>query len=391
MINDKTDNDTNEQIVTPFETKCDKEGFNYKKIIDQFGCQTISNELLERFIKLTKSQPHQWLRRGIFFAHRDLEKILDDYEKGVPIFLYTGRGPTSESLHLGHIVQFIFTAWLQEVFNCYVVIQIADDEKYYFKDMKFDKIRQNGIENIKDILACNFNLNKTFIFFNRDYTTNKEYMNTVHEMYKHINIVDIKKTFGINDSDCMGKLTWIVYQGAASFSCCYKHLFGNKKARCLIPHAIDQDPYFRITRDVAHYLGQEKPSSIISKFIPSLKGDEKMSSSIINSFILMSDDKNTVFNKIKKHAHSGGKEILKEHREFGANINVDISYQYLRYFEIDDDKLEQITEDYANGITTSGEIKKYCAEKIWLVVEEHQKNRAKLTDEQINKCLYTCK
>src|SRR5205807_10021385 len=44
------------------------------------------------------------------------------------------RGPTTDSLHLGHLIPFIFTKWLQDVFNAIVVIQMADDEKYYFKD-----------------------------------------------------------------------------------------------------------------------------------------------------------------------------------------------------------------------------------------------------------------
>lgn len=34
---------------------------------------------------------HPFLRRGIFFAHRELEEILDAHEKGKPFYLYTGR------------------------------------------------------------------------------------------------------------------------------------------------------------------------------------------------------------------------------------------------------------------------------------------------------------
>lgn len=43
------------------------------------------------------------------FSHRDLGLILDKYEKGVPFFLYTGRGPSSDSMHVGHSVPFEFT------------------------------------------------------------------------------------------------------------------------------------------------------------------------------------------------------------------------------------------------------------------------------------------
>lgn len=51
--------------------------------------------------KLTGHKAHPWLRRGLFFSHRDFEMILDLYEKKEPFYLYTGRGPSSDSLHLG--------------------------------------------------------------------------------------------------------------------------------------------------------------------------------------------------------------------------------------------------------------------------------------------------
>ena len=40
---------------------------------------------------------------------------------------------------------------------------------------------------------------------------------------------------------------------------------------CLIPCAIDQDAYFRMTRDVAPRLGYRKPALIHSKFFPGLE------------------------------------------------------------------------------------------------------------------------
>lgn len=46
--------------------------------------------------------------------------------------------------------------------------------------------------------------------------------------------------------------------------------------------------------------------------------------------------------QINKYAFSGGRDTAEEHRLHGGNCDVDISYQYLRYFLEDDDKLEQI-------------------------------------------------
>lgn len=46
--------------------------------------------------------------------------------------------------------------------------------------------------------------------------------------------------------------------------------------------------------------------------------------------------------QVNKNAFSGGRVTVEEHREFGGDCNVDISYQYLKFFLEDDEKLEQI-------------------------------------------------
>ena len=89
----------------------------------------ISKEFLERFKIVIGKELHPWLRRGIFFTHRAFNKFLDAYENGDPVFLYTGRGPSTDAMHIGHLIPFMFTKWMQEAFNCPLVIQISDEEK----------------------------------------------------------------------------------------------------------------------------------------------------------------------------------------------------------------------------------------------------------------------
>ena len=86
---------------------------DYAKLIRDFGSQPISDALIARFERVTGAAAHPWLKRGIFFSHRDLDLVLDNYEKGKPMYLYTGRGPSSEALHLGHLIPFMFTKYLQ--------------------------------------------------------------------------------------------------------------------------------------------------------------------------------------------------------------------------------------------------------------------------------------
>jgi tryptophanyl-tRNA synthetase len=61
-----------------------------------------------------------------------LDTCLEAYENKKPFYLYTGRGPSNESLHMGHCVPMIFTKYLQDAFDVPLVIQITDDEKYIF-------------------------------------------------------------------------------------------------------------------------------------------------------------------------------------------------------------------------------------------------------------------
>jgi len=73
---------------------------DYVKLVEQFGTKLIDDALLERFERVTGQKPHRFLRRQIAFSHRDLEVILDKYEKKEPFFIYTGRGPSSTSMHI---------------------------------------------------------------------------------------------------------------------------------------------------------------------------------------------------------------------------------------------------------------------------------------------------
>lgn len=69
----------------------------------------LNQDLLARIERLTGRPVHHFLRRGVFFSHRDLSTVLDCYEQKKPFYLYTGRGPSSDSLHLGHLIPFLFT------------------------------------------------------------------------------------------------------------------------------------------------------------------------------------------------------------------------------------------------------------------------------------------
>jgi tryptophanyl-tRNA synthetase len=159
-----------QQQIDPWTVRGGADGIDYDKIVRDFGSSLISAELIARVERLTGQPAHPLLSRGTFFSHRDLERILDLYEAGKPFYLYTGRGATSESLHVGHLVPFLFTKWLQDAFNVPLVIQLTDDEKFFWKEnLSLEETHRLAYENVKDIIAVGFDISKTFIFTDLDY------------------------------------------------------------------------------------------------------------------------------------------------------------------------------------------------------------------------------
>lgn len=201
---------------------------------------------------------------------------------------------------------------------------------------------------------------------------------------KCVTFNQVKGIFGFGDTDVIGKIAFPAVQATPCLSTSFPATFGNKKLPCLIPCAIDQDPYFRMTRDVAPRLGFQKPALLHSIFFPALQGAKtKMSASDPNSTIFLTDTPKQIKNKINKHAFSGGQATVEEHRTIGGNCNVDISFQYLKFFLEDDEKLEQIRKDYTSGNLLTGELKKILIETLTPVISEHQQRRAKISDDDL--------
>lgn len=64
---------------------------------------------------------------------------------------------------------FLYFRWLQETFNVPLVIQLTDDEKALWKDLKIEQTMKLARENAKDIIAMGFDVNKTFVFSDLDF------------------------------------------------------------------------------------------------------------------------------------------------------------------------------------------------------------------------------
>ena len=327
---------------------------------------------------------HPLLRRGIFFAHRDLASILDAAERKEPFYLYTGRGPSSDALHLGHLIPFQFTAWLQAAFKVPLVIQLTDDEKSLWKGIPPEETARLAAENIRDIIAVGFSPDDTFIFSDFDYMGGPFYKNVIR-IQGAVTLNQVRGIFGFGDSDPIGRIAFPAVQAAPALSDSFPHIFGARKGiRCLIPCAIDQDPYFRMTRDVAPKLGHAKPALIEARFFPALQGEAgKMSASDPNSAIFVTDSAAQIKKKINKFAFSGGRATVEEHRALGADLSVDVPWAWLQFFMEDDAALAEIGRAYGAGEMLSGEIKAELIRVVTGIVVAHQARRAAVTEDVV--------
>ncbi|AGT35213.1 tryptophanyl-tRNA synthetase [Thermofilum adornatum] len=360
--------------VTPWEARGK---IDYDKLIEEFGVEKLGPELVERIGRLAGGL-HWLLRRGFFFAHRDLGLVLDDYEAGRGFFLYTGRAPSNSPMHIAHIVPFVATRWLQEKFNVNVYIEIPDEEKFLAKKVEsLDEVEPYVRQDILNIAALGFDPDRTFIFRDTEYIS-RMYRAAVR-VARLINFSTAKAVFGFDGETSIGLIFYPALQIVPT-------LFENK--RPLIPCGIDQDPYFRLQRDIAPRLGRYKTAEILSKLVWGLTGPEtKMSASQPETAILLNDPPDVVKKKIM-NAYTGGRATIEEQRKLGGVPEVcTVFHWYSVLFEEDDKKLEERYWACKTGKLMCGECKLELVQRINRFLEQHRAN-VKRAEEKLHLYMY---
>jgi len=364
-------NEEEEMIVTPWEVSGK---IDYDKLIRQFGTQPITDELLERIKKHT-GELHPQLQRRLFFSHRDLDWILDLYEAGQKFVLYTGRGP-SGPVHIGHLIPWIFTKHLQDAFGAKLYFQMTDDEKFLIHpDFTVEKSLGFTYENALDVIAVGFDPEKTVII------SDVKHISALYDLSiriaKHLTFSTVKAVFGFEDSSNIGIIFFPALQAAPAF---LESFLTGKKTPCLIPAAIDQDPYWRVTRDIAPKLGYYKPAQIHCKFLPGLGKGGKMSASLPETCIFTVDPPEMAERKIW-NAFTGGKPTESEQRKYGGEPSVCSIFQYYYHlFEESDERVKKLEKECRSGEIICGECKVLLADRVKSFLREHQRKREEAKD-----------
>jgi tryptophanyl-tRNA synthetase len=356
-----------EMIVTPWEVSGK---IDYDKLIREFGTQPLTPEILERMERITGSLHPQLLRR-VFFSHRDLDWILQKYENGEKFVLYTGRGP-SGPVHIGHLAPWIFTKYLQDKFGAKLYFQITDDERYLYHDnFTMNEPRKWAYENALDLIALGFEPKSTRIIL--DTKSMGMMYDLALRIAKHVTFSTAKAVFGFQDSTNIGLVFYPAVQAVPAFL--ESSLVGHN-VPCLIPAAIDQDPYWRMTRDVAPKLGYYKPAQIHCRFVPGLGRGGKMSASMPETAIFTIDPPELAQKKVMS-AFTGGRATVEEQRRLGANPDICSVFAYDYFLFMNDKEIEELRFNCLSGNIMCGECKQVLAERVGKFLTDHQEKREK--------------
>jgi tryptophanyl-tRNA synthetase len=147
----------------------------------------------------------------------------------------------------------------------------------------------------------------------------------------------------------------------------------------LIPAAIDQDPYWRITRDVAERMGYYKPAQIHSKFIPGLGMLGKMSSSRPETALFTTDEPEVIDKKVST-AFTGGQATVALQRKLGGNALGCPVFWYLRYFFDTENQSDERLMKCRSGNLLCGECKSDLARETKSFIIDFKRRREKAKD-----------
>jgi tryptophanyl-tRNA synthetase len=363
MAEDTTNDDF---TVTPYDVVGE---IDYRELLDRFGADELTDDHIARF-----PDPHPMVRRKVFYAGRDVDRFLAAANGGETVSVVTGVGP-SGPMHIGHAMHFYHAKQLQDRTGAHVYVPMSDDEKYFAKDLSLAEIGEYARENLRDLLAVGFDPERTRIIVD---TADADVVYPLAVQFgKHVTQSTMEATYGRPDN------VGLSFYPAVQIAHLLLPQLVHGRHASVVPIAADQDPHVRLARDVAakEQFDVDKPAALLSKFLPTLDGPGKMSSSDKAPAIYLTDDRETVAEKVQTHAYSGGKSSLDAHREQGGDPEVDVAYQLLAFFfEDDDEALERLGEEYRSGGLLSGELKAYAAERIADFLEAHRERREQIED-----------
>lgn len=340
-------------LINPREVLGD---IDYEIACKRLGVKKISKGI-KRELCPDNNKMNFLLRRDIIFAHNNLNEIIDSQKQGTGFFIVTGRGP-SNRMHMGHLIPFMFSKWLQDRFGVNVYIQIADDEKFLNTKHSIDKIDEYANKNLLDIIALGFDKNKTFAFKHTEYIKNMyPLILRINKCLKNFN--SYKDMLGLEDEWNPGLCFYPSVQIAGT-------ALESKQALAVV--GLDQAPYYTIQNKIYDKLNIAKAGGIYNRLLPSLDPrNSKMNASMPEGTIYLSDNPEDVETKIRRFFKT--KDSLQKNK---------LSRMLYYILEENDKSLKELKSAYLEKVWDSSNLEDIVIDSIirFLSIHENKKDHA---------------
>jgi hypothetical protein len=210
---------------------------DYDRIIQQFGLSPLSGETL--------TSPSKLHRRGIVFAHRDLDVIQEAQRKGDPFGVLTGLMPSGQ-MHLGHSMVVEQVKWFQKQGGD-VTIAVADLESQATRGVSLEKGREVALnEYIAHYAALGLDPERTNVYFQ---STRPVVQRLGFQLGKRTNLNEFESIYGFGGETNLAHVQAPLVQVGDILHPQTEEYGGLRPI--VVPVGVDQDPHLRLTRGLA--------------------------------------------------------------------------------------------------------------------------------------------
>lgn len=210
---------------------------DYSRIIQQFGLSDFNN--------LTLPDPTHLHRRGIIFAHRDLDLVLDAQKTGDKFGVLTGLMPSGR-MHLGHSMVIEQVKWFQNLGGD-VTIAVADLESQATRGISLAKGRKIALqEYVSNYAALGLDPSLTNVYFQ---STRSEVQRLGFQLGKRTNLSEFESIYGFKGDTNLAHVQAPMVQVGDILHPQIDDYGGLRPI--VVPVGVDQDPHLRLTRGVA--------------------------------------------------------------------------------------------------------------------------------------------
>lgn len=277
--------------------------------------------------------------RNFLNKSRGFKKL--DFNNLNKYYLYTGRGPSTSSFHLGHLIGLKITLSLYKQYfnNKKIFFMLSDDEKIFRDNIKQLEMNKNVKNTVSILNQIGFNNTNTNIKINSTGLNETEY-NILIKLMNSITFNQLQNIYG--EKNNIGDYFYYFVQMIPCF------IYPSKT--CVVIAGKDQDTYFRIARDLSRKCKFNPPIILYHDTVMGLDGTNKMSSSLPSTIpIYINDTVKQITKKINSIKFVGAgtlEELLKN----GANLYKDVPYKMIKLFDTTEN-INIIKNGYTKGDT----------------------------------------